>query len=196
MSEYIRPPRKTKVIEATNTLFTDSFVEDYSVTVGKPVLDTYELLGLVPEAGDHTHSGASVSLGERAVALANIMATFNQLNKTKGARTITHTANNRFEARYSEKGEDPSAVIENMGRRAAIMIHHNELDYDVLNANQAMIAAGFNEKYVERQKNDLKKELVNVYGPGKAYVQHRSKVIRKAQVATKRVANAVKNSSK
>jgi hypothetical protein len=120
--------------------------------------------------------GVSVSLADRALALSNIMGTFNQLNKTMGARKVSQQANNEFQARY----QNPDEIIDRMGSKASTMLHRNKEDLNVLNATDAMVREGFDNEDVLRSRDDIKKDLINIYGPGKAYAPDRQKVVSRA----------------
>ena len=132
--------------------------------------------------------GVSVELGVRALALSNIMATYNQLNKTMGANISSYYPNNDIDARYIS----PDVMRERMGKKAASMLHDNEADLNNLNATKELIAVGYEPKQVEIQRRKIGKDLLDRYGPGKVYSPVRKKVVQKAQRTANRVAVTVK----
>lgn len=177
MSEYMQPAKKPLTDSIENTLFDDTLLDDMADKVGS-YDDARRLLGLKTptyETPESTVSsdGASVKLASRALAASNIMATYNQLNKTMGARIASQQPGNDFVKRY----DHPEQVTEHMGGKASGMIHRNDADFDTLNATKAMIEAGFDEEMVIRQKDILKRKMINKYGPGKAYAPGRRKFI-------------------
>lgn len=133
--------------------------------------------------------GVSVELGARALALHNVMATYNQLNKAMGANITSYYPDNDIDTRYSQ----PDAVREGMGKKAARMIHDNKKDLQVLNATGELVEAGYNSKNAETQERKIGKDLLDRYGPGKAYAPDRNKVAQRAQRAANMVNRAVNN---
>lgn len=136
----------------------------------------------IPEITKEPSEGVSVELGARALALHNIMATYNQLNRTMGANIVASYTDSSFDTRYRH----PDEIREKMGHRAAVMIHHNKADFQTLNATDELIAAGFDKTQVERQERRIQADLLNEYGPGKAYADERKKVVKKAETAAKK----------
>ena len=130
--------------------------------------------------------GVSVELGARALALNNIMATYNHLNKTMGANIISQIPDSEFNTRY----QHPEQVREHMGGKAAAMLHYNVEDFTVLNATKELIDAGFDTTQVEMQQRAINKDLLNKYGPGKAYAPARKKLVKKVSNTAQRVNNA------
>lgn len=125
--------------------------------------------------------GAAVDLAARALALEHVMAAYNQLNKTNGAYEGGRDA---IDARYNH----PDEVRDNMGRKAQHMVEATQADINVLNATDEMLAAGFDPATVLRQKDHLRSDLLDDYGPGRAYAPKRNKLVRKVQKTAKRAA--------
>lgn len=122
--------------------------------------------------------GAAIEIGARAVAaVENIMATYNQLNKTEGARKTSAYVGNDFSRRYSK----PEATLEGMGVKGSWMIHRNRADFDYLNNEAGMRQAGFSEAEINTEKEQLKNALVQKYGPNRAYAGERKKFITKVK---------------
>lgn len=131
--------------------------------------------------------GVSVSLGARALALKNIFATYNQLNKVMGANIITsRSVENRFNTRYDR----PEEVIENMGLKATAMLNSNKKDLRILNATDELISAGYDPQHVQMHERKISKDLLDKFGPGKAYAPARKKVVQKVQRTANRVETA------
>ena len=168
------------------TLFDDNTFNKFEhIDSSEPVSITPE--SLIVEPSD----GVSVELGARALALNNIMATYNQLNRTRGANIVSQYPDNKFDTRYRH----PEEVREHMGGKAAAMLHYNDEDFNVLNATNELIAAGFDVKSVIRQEVQIKKDLLDKYGPGKAYAGNRKRVVQKAAKTAKKVNQVVQNKS-
>jgi hypothetical protein len=132
--------------------------------------------------------GVSVELGARALALHNIMATYNQLNRTRGARITSEYPDNEFDARY----DYPERVIAGMGRKAAAMLHHNKEDLRILNATDELIAAGYDPRLAQLQERRIGNDLLDAYGPGKAHAGDREKVVKRASKTAQKVNKAIK----
>jgi len=124
-------------------------------------------------------AGVSVELGARALALNNIMETFNYLNKRMKAVVDSQSPDSKFNARY----EHPEEVLEMMGKKAATMLHFNKDDYRTLNATTELIDAGFHPQKVDMQERQIRKDLINSFGPGKAHSPDRKKVVQRASTA-------------
>jgi hypothetical protein len=175
------------------TLFDDNTfdkVEHIVDTQGLSYSDARQIVGSepiykTPEIKSKTalDDGVSVELGARALALNNVMATYNQLNRTRGANIVSQYPDNEFNTRYRH----PEEVREHMGGKAAAMIHFNKEDFSVLNATDELIAAGFDAKIVNRQEDLIKKDLLNKYGPGKAYARDRKRVVQKVAKTAKKL---------
>ena len=192
MSEYAhsthnREPETKDGMLFDDTTF-DAALDQIVDTQGISYYDARRKLGIPNETQEAEHlktveqdspDGASVSLAARALALSNIMGTFNQLNKTMGARKVSQHANNEFQARY----QNPEEIIDRMGSKASTMLHRNKADLNVLNATDALAREGFDDEDVLRSRDDIKKDLINVFGPGKAYAPDRKKVVRRATKA-------------
>jgi len=194
MSEYAhstdhREPETKDGMLFDDTTF-DAALDQIVDTQGISYHDARRKLGIPYETQEDEHlatveqdspDGASVSLAARALALSNIMGSFNQLNKTMGARKVSQQANNEFHARY----QNPDEIIDRMGSKASTMLHRNKADLNVLNATDAMVREGFDDEDVLRSRDDIKKDLINVFGPGKAYAPDRKKVVRRATKAAR-----------
>jgi len=163
-----------------------SYGQARQIVGSEPIYETPEVKTKTP-SGD----GVSVELGARALALNNVMATYNQLNRTRGANIVSQYPDNEFNTRYRH----PEEVREHMGGKAAAMIHFIKEDFSVLNATDELIAAGFDAKSVIRQEDTIKKDLLNKYGPGKAYARDREKVVKRAAKTAKKVNQAAQNKS-
>ena len=186
MSEYMQPQSKASVEALENTLFDDTVIDALADKLGS-YDQAYRSLGISAPTYERPESvvstdGASVELGARAVAISNIMSTYNQLNKNMGARIVSEIPNSSFNQRYRY----PEEITEQMGSKASNMLHANKNDFDVLNDTEGMIRAGFSAEYAESQKAGLKRGLVNKYGPGKAYAPERKKVVTKIERTVKR----------
>lgn len=213
MSEYAHRRSQSEPSPQTDTLFDDetfdaidrlvdvrgiSYDEARRIVSAKSSYERPEpaLSSRVPEAPSSSPieapRGASVDLAARALALENIMATYNQLNKTMGATITSQYPDNAFEARYAH----PEEVRENMGRKAAGMLHRNEADFKVLSAAADLIAVGFDQDEVTRQERRLKSELLDTYGPGKVYAPTRKRLVRTAKRTAGQTGRAKKKAFK
>lgn len=124
--------------------------------------------------------GVSVELGARALALHNMMATYNQLNKAEGARKAHRVPGNLFDTRFAR----PEEVLESMGSKAARMIHDNHEDLRTLNATDELADSGlYTHAQAESQERLLARALSDRYGPGKVRAPERDKMVRKASRA-------------
>jgi hypothetical protein len=175
---------KGSAVSVSETLFDDALINEMADKVGSQD-EAHRMLGLIPpryERQPEPTRGAAVELGARALAVHNVMETYNQLNKTMGARIVSERFDNEFDQRYSH----PAEVRERMGEKAASMIRANKDDFDTLNASADMVKAGFSTQVVERQKRQLTTDLLDKYGPGKAYATDREKVVNKLSRTAKR----------
>ncbi len=190
MSEYAHRRISAKTPPQTETLFDDdtfSKIDHIVDTRGESYDQARRLLNIdaphyeTPEAAAprDPSEGVSVRLGTRAIALANIMATYNQLSSTMGVRKYRQYADNDFDARY----ERPEIVVENMGMKASVMIHRNEKDFEDITATKELIEAGFEPNAVAYQERRLKIDLNNMYGPGNTKAPARHKLITTARRA-------------
>jgi len=174
-----------------STLFDDSIIDSMADKLGSYDA-AYRALGVSPpvyerpEIKTESNDGASVELGARALALHNIMGTYNQLNKAMGARIASQTPSSNFNQRYRY----PEEVTEQMGGKASRMIHENEEDFDTLNATSQMLSSGFSTEEVDVQKARLKRDLSLQYGPGKAYAPERAKFVNKLARTAKKINKA------
>jgi hypothetical protein len=125
--------------------------------------------------------GASVELGARALALHNIMDAYNQLNKTMGARISSQYADSSFASRYTY----PDEVMENMGRKGSQKLHAIESDFATLVDRDELLEQGFSSEAVNRAERELRKGLLDKYGPGKAYAKDRAAVVKRAERAAR-----------
>jgi hypothetical protein len=188
MSEYMKAQPKGDAVSADETLFDDTLLNEMTRTVGSQD-QAYLMLGIIPprfERQVEPTRGAAVELGARALAVNNVMDTYNHLNKTMGARIVSE----RSDSDFNQRNSNPSKVIEGMGRKAAGMIHANKDDFDTLNASADMLNAGFSAQVVDRQKRQLTTDMLNAYGPGKAYAADREKVVNKLSRTAKRTSRS------
>lgn len=119
--------------------------------------------------------GASVSLGVRAVALAEIMDYYNQANKTRGA----NVSSGALEKRYGARGT--YEVTANMNAKTNVMSRDAKRAFDMLTAESQMVEAGFDADDMLVARRQLERVMTGQYGPGRAYARDRQKVVRRAQ---------------
>jgi murein L,D-transpeptidase YcbB/YkuD len=184
MSEYAHSPVKTPKSLQEEALFDDTIfddVEKHMDKLGISVAEAQYALGVEAPRYERPiapEEGVSVDLGARALALSNIMDTYNQLNKLAGASQAGD-----FAARYSR----PNDVYKNMTQKAERMLKSNKNDFETLNATDKFVAAGNDPDLVQLQEDRIKRELTNKYGPGKAYAPERAKAVRQAINVAKKV---------
>ena len=178
-------------VPASNTLFDDETFKEVEHTVDTRNVSYAEARTIVgvetpfyetpkdPELD--LNPGVSVSLGARALALEEIMSTFNYLSRAAGAHKIIEHQDNDFEPRYS----NPDIVIQNMDRKAAAMERKAESDYSILNATNALIDAGYDPKLAIQQEKQMKNKIIDTYGPGKMHAPDRAKIMRKVMKVAK-----------
>jgi len=195
MSEYASginnlPPEKpirVHRIEEGNALFDDNFAYvEHLVDQGISYDDARRELGIekpsyqtpevIEDPNVDLHPGAAVELGARALAISNIMDTYNQLNKTRGARMVRDYTNNPFDKRYKRAADEMQEI---MGIKASVMIHRNKEDFNTLAATSEMIEAGFTEEEAAAYRNGIEKKILNEYGPGKALADDRKKLVKR-----------------
>ena len=122
-----------------------------------------------------TPRGASVSLGERALALADIMNYYNQANKTRGAIASPGALRQRYGDRGGyEVSTNMKAKSNDLGRVA-------KRAFETLTAEDEMLAAGFHKEDINYGKQVLVSRMAGEFGPGKAYARDRQRVVRRAQ---------------
>ena len=184
----------SRQLTQSETLFDDdSFddkIEHIVDTRGVSYDDASRMVGVSVESSapeiqnaSSAQEGVSVELGARALALHNIMATYNQLNKTRGARLAGAVPGNSFDSTYRY----PDEVRENMGLKATAMINSNYDDFRTLNATDELVAAGFDKTAVFVSEKAIQRNLLNVYGPGKAYAKQRSRLVKKVEKSSKTI---------
>ena len=125
---------------------------------GTLLADLYELPASVPEPTP----GVSVSLYERAEALATWAKFINERNKITGVRSIMNTPDNSFTQRY---GQDSREVLSNMDFKASQLEAKNPLER--LAKTEELIAAGFDPISVQAEANVMEAQLESSYAqPG------------------------------
>ena len=126
-----------------------------------------------------TPRGASVSLGERALALVDIMNYYNQANKTRGAIASPGALRQRYGDRGSyEVSTNMKAKSNDLGRVA-------KRAFETLTAEDEMLEAGFHKEDINYGKQVLVSRMAGKFGPGKVYAGERKKVVNKAKKAAK-----------
>lgn len=126
-----------------------------------------------------TPRGASVSLGERALALADIMNYYNQANKTRGAIASPGALRQRYGDRGGyEVSTNMKAKSNDLGRVA-------KRAFETLTAEDEMLAAGFHKEDVDYGKRVLESRMAGTFGVGRAYANERNKVVSKAKKASR-----------
>lgn len=211
MSEYASginnlPPQKpirVSHLEEGNVLFDDNFAYiEHLTDQGMSYDDARRELGLenpsyqtpevVEDPNVDLHPGAAVELGARALAISNIMDTYNQLNKTRGARMVRDYANNPFDTRYKSAANE---MQEMMGIKASVMINRNKEDFTTLAATGEMIEAGFTEEEAMAYRNGVEKKILNEYGPGKARADDRKELVKRVSQTAQTVNRSIKKAA-
>jgi hypothetical protein len=117
--------------------------------------------------------GVSVSLEQRKLAITAIMEYFNQVNKRNGLSKSRHYTN--FDDRY--KG-DSNRVASGMNSKADRLYRQRLLPaLEQLSQSEQLKAAGFDPAEVDADRSALGQTISRQYGPGKAYVRDRKKVV-------------------
>lgn len=119
--------------------------------------------------------GVSLSLGDRAVALADIMNYYNQANKTRGAKASPGVMSRRYGDRGSYE------VVTNMSAKTNDFSRAAKRAFDTLAAESQMVEAGFDADDMLLARQQLERGMTSKYGPGRAYARDRQKVVRRAQ---------------
>ena len=119
--------------------------------------------------------GASVSLGERALALVDIMDYYNQANKTRGA----NLSSGDLERRYGARGAHE--ITTNMTAKTNVMSRAARRAFDTLTAESQMVEAGFDADDMLLARRQLERTITSQYGPGRAYARDRQKFVRRAE---------------
>lgn len=124
-----------------------------------------------------TETGPSVRLVDRALAIEAIMAYYNQANKNAGAQVSRSV--NKFDSHYKDRHIDPDRVMDGMTKKQSFLYRKFTEAISVLSASDDMRKAGYSSDEVTASEQQLKRAFYRKYGPGKAKVADRDKLIRK-----------------
>ena len=177
LSEYTHSELPAQYAPEPNTLFDeDTFkeVEHIVDTRNVPYAEARTIVGaetpfyetpVNPELDPNP--GVYVQLGTRALALQEIMSTYNYISRVDGVHKKRTEPGNDFDRRYA----NPDAVVANMDSKATMMRRDIEKYYAVLNATDALVDAGYdqgqgNEGRALRQEKQMRIALIDTYGPG------------------------------
>lgn len=129
-----------------------------------------------------SNPGIFVNLADRALALADIMASYNQNSKIGGIDSIRTTSRNRFDMSY----DNPDKIRQSAQTKAERLRKIANSALKVLNASDQMLSNGYNPDDVLFREVKLGRELRDKFGPGKSDFKKRSQVVDKAKKASKR----------
>jgi len=176
---WVKPFVQQPLPSIEGTLFEGAFLDDLANELGSSDL-AHKELGV--RSREVQSEGVSVELSTAALALDNIMTTYNQLNRTMGARTqAEEREGSDFTARYNVDGahEGPEKIIERMGYKATRMLMANENDFAALHKTKELIEAGFSTSDAEIAARIAKASLLTTYGPGVAYAKDRAALVQR-----------------
>ena len=121
----------------------------------------------------------AVELGERATALAAIMAFLNQAAKTEGARRAGKAFANRY-------GEHASEVLRGMDAKRSELRVGFEQGLDTLVAGSALRANGFDDEAIEQQRLAMQVAINRRFGVGKSNAHDRAQAVNMAKKAARK----------
>lgn len=176
-SEYTHTESPAEYAPQSNTIFDDSIFEKVEDTVDKQNVSYAEARTIIgvetpfyetpkdPEFDPNP--GVYINLGTRALALQEIMSTYNYISRVDGVHKKRAEAGNDFDRRYA----NPDAVVASMNFKASMMRRNAEKYYGILNATGALVDAGYdqgqgNEGRALRQEKQMRNALIDTYGPG------------------------------
>lgn len=118
----------------------------------------------------------AVDLGERAAALAAIMAFLNQSAKTEGARRSGKAFANRYGASAPE-------VLRGMDKKRSELRPGFDEAMDTLAAGPALKANGFDDEDIERERLAMQVAINRRFGVGKSDSRDRANAVKTARKA-------------
>lgn len=118
----------------------------------------------------------AVELGERATALAAIMAFLNQAAKTEGARRAGKAFANRY-------GERAGEVLRGMDAKRSELRTGFEEGLDTLVAGPALRANGVEDEEIEQQRLAMQVAINRRFGVGKSDAKDRAQAVKAAKKA-------------
>ncbi len=155
MTENMKPRNKSRMtpVPLGETLFSDKFIGEIAFENGTTEDTARRTYGIeVPVITPEPVSGAYLTLEDRAIAVSAILVGINRRNKAIGASKQADIKNSAFRKRLS----DPDGVASIMSLNSENSNENREAQLDLLNATQAMIGAGFNNKEVLLSKKLLR----------------------------------------
>jgi len=129
-----------------------------------------------------SNPGISVSLADRALALEDIMASYNQDSKIGGIDSIRNTYRNRFDMSY----DNPDEIRQSAQTKAERLRKMASRALKVLNASDEMLSNGYNPDDVLIREVKLGRELRDKFGPGNSDSKKRANAVKKAATVAKK----------
>lgn len=126
--------------------------------------------------------GASLKLGERALAIEAMMNYFNQQSKLKGIRSDVAKASLKY--RYGSKSIEVTRGVE---RKTKVAGWTAQEALGSLSKTEDLIEAGFTPAEVRAIRRELYEDLKNTYGPGVGDYRSRQKATKKADRTAKKL---------
>lgn len=148
--------------------------------------DVYAEFNLIPPQPTYElepSEGASVSLGQRALALEAITLAISHEHKLSGAKVQANDPASYFSRQY---GNDVYNVLEGMKARQYQLDQARKAAIEVLNASTAMQESGFTEEEVDVQRTGIKQELDRLNGTGREANYGRKKIVSRADKSAQR----------
>lgn len=119
--------------------------------------------------------GVSLSLGDRALALAEIMDYYNQANKTRGAKASP----NAMTQRYGNRGS--YEVVTNMNAKTNDLLRVANRAFEAITMHDQLVESGFESTDVQADRRVMGQELKREYGPGNAFAEKRAEAVKIAK---------------
>ena len=132
--------------------------------------------------------GPNVDLGDRHLAVSALMDIFNIQSKTQGAqlRGFDRMSNNYG---YTQANK----IVKNMEKKSDSADRQIDRHIDTLMATTALKNAGYNINEIMGQKEALRRDLQDHFGPGHANYMDREKLVRKVRPPQEKSKSSRKN---
>jgi hypothetical protein len=165
---------------------------DHAVETFGSYDEAYRHLGVTPDEVDFGHlpetetvavelPPIAVNLGERALALADIMEYLNKANKTRGSATLMDNGGGEFRTRYGLAAPDVQHGAE---INTTKLIDRFRRGVGVLAATDALRAHGYDEDDIELEYSRMQSDINRNFGVGNAYAKDRHVAVKKAARAS------------
>jgi len=169
-------PARAFLIVKTKRLWYNVFIMNREV-LSKPLVRAEHLVDLGAELPTVP---IAVDLGERAVALSNIMEYLNKANQVRGSRMQLEKGGGTMKKQYGEHAKMVQQGAEKSRDELRAGFYRG---IETLIAADALRANGMHEADVEVEHTSLQASINRRFGVGKAYAKDRQKAVDRAKKA-------------